>query len=115
MVTLKKRARHIVSDTKMRFALRRREAAWKELGRFDDIPICNMDSVQKIECQYWIDERKAMSDQILMGLRERGGYWESRGRKLVIALDGVTIADVTPEMRAAYEVCVDRARYTLAY
>lgn len=110
---LTKRVRYVISDTRMRFAVRRRDQAWKELGRFDDTPICDMDSSQRIDSQYWLDEFHAMSNRILDGVKERGGSWTYRGRQMTIAPDGASVVYEFPRSDDFGDTNLDDARYAI--
>ena len=108
-----RRVRFTISETSMRFAMRRRDQAWEELGRFDATPICDMDSSQRIDSQYWLDEFHAMSCRILEGVRERGGFWTYRGREMTIAPDGASVVYEFPRSEDFGDTDLDDARYAI--
>lgn len=110
---LTKRVRYVISDTRMCVAIRRRDQAWKELGRFDDTPICDMDSSQRIDSQYWLDEFHAMSNRILDGVKERGGSWKYRDRQMTIAPDGASVVYEFPRSDDFGDTNLDDAKYAI--
>lgn len=113
LTMITKRVRHTISETSMRFAIRRRDQAWEELGRFDATPICEMDSSERIDSDYWLGEFHAMSNRILDGVKERGGSWTYRGRKMTLAPDGASIVYEFPRSDDFGDTNLADARYTI--
>lgn len=108
-----RRIRYAVSDTRMRFAIRRRDEAWAELGRFDDTPMCDMGPGERIDSQYWMDEFHEMSHRILEGVRERGGFWTYKDREMTIAPDGASVVYEFPRSKDFGDTNLADARYTI--